>query len=298
MAGGRVVGLGKVEWVPFAPTELPRDQSLDDARSTVFDTSALTEDMEILGAPSLRVRVAATKANAKLAIRLCEVDPQGRSWLVTYGVLNLTHRNGHEQPEPLEPGRYYDVVVPLNFTAHRFKAGCKVRAAISEGLWPLVWPSPDVVDLDIDTAGTRLDLSRRRPPAVEAAIPIALASPLPSDPKGWPVMTVSMAGETVRVVETWPDSPNEITEIGETTSGGRAERRSLFRSRATRTAAVGARPRPRGINGRAGMSRSRGCDHHRRPSRLPCRGALAGHPERRGRQGRPSMTQTIPRVLM
>jgi hypothetical protein len=219
VAGGSAVGLGKVEWVPFAPTELPREQSPDDARSTVFDTPALTEDMEILGAPAFRVRVAANRPNAKLAIRLCEVDPQGRSWLVTYGVLNLTHRGGHEHPEALEPGRFYDVVVPLNFTAHRFKAGYRLRAALSEGLWPLVWPSPDVVDLEIDTARSRLELPRRRPPAVEAAMPIALADPFPSDPKGWPVMTITETAGTVRVVETWPDSATAIAEIGETISG-------------------------------------------------------------------------------
>ena len=48
-----------------------------------------------------RVCVAADQPVAKLALRLCEVTPEGKSWLVTYGLLNLTHRESHEQPAPL-----------------------------------------------------------------------------------------------------------------------------------------------------------------------------------------------------
>ncbi len=42
----RVVGLTKAEWVPFAASELPGDQSPDDALSLVFDTGALDRDTE------------------------------------------------------------------------------------------------------------------------------------------------------------------------------------------------------------------------------------------------------------
>jgi hypothetical protein len=142
LVGDKVVGLAKVEWVPFAPTELPREQSADDAKSLVFDTAPLKRDLEMLGAPALHIRIAGDQEIAKLAVRLCEVGPDGRSWLVCYGLLNLTHRDGDGDPSPLEAGRTYDVAVPLNFTAHRFKAGSRIRIALSEGLWPLVWPSP------------------------------------------------------------------------------------------------------------------------------------------------------------
>ncbi|HEX4742830.1 MAG TPA: CocE/NonD family hydrolase [Caulobacteraceae bacterium] len=219
-SGARVVGLGKVEWVPFAPTELPHDQSPDDAKSLVFDTPPLAAPVEILGAGALKVRVASEQAIAHIAVRICEVTPDGRSWLVTYGLLNLTHRESHQDPSPLDPGRVYDVEIPLNFTSHRFPAGSRIRAAISESLWPLVWPSPQVATLTLDLGASRLDLPVRDPPAKEAAMPIPLAAPLPSDPKGWPKMETSEAGDEVRVTETWPDASSEITEIGETKSSG------------------------------------------------------------------------------
>ena len=220
VVGDRVVGLGKVEWVPFAPTELPGEQSSDDARSRVFDTPPLPADVEMLGAGVLTVRVRADRPVAKLAVRICEVDAAGKSWLVTYGVLNLTHRDGDAQPKPLEPGRAYDVTVPLNFTAHGFKAGRRIRAAISESLWPLVWPSPQVATLTLDLAHSRLDLPVRPRPPVEAPMPIAPQPPMPSDPAGWPKMEIGEAGGVARVVETWPDASGEVADIKETTGGG------------------------------------------------------------------------------
>jgi putative CocE/NonD family hydrolase len=220
ISGAAVVGLAKVEWVPFAPTELPREQSADDARSAVFDTAPLATDLEILGAPTLRVRVAADRPVAHLAIRLTQVNPDGRSWLVTYGLLNLTHRDSHETPAALVPGRAYDVVIPLNFTAHRFAAGQVIRAALSESLWPLVWPSPQVATLTLDLGATRLELPVRTPPAAEAPMPITLVPPPPADPKAWPAMDITRTGGTVRVAETWPTSTSVIADIGETVSGG------------------------------------------------------------------------------
>jgi putative CocE/NonD family hydrolase len=218
--GDRIVGLGKVEWVPFAPTELPREQSPDDARSTVFDTPPLAGPLEVLGAPTLRVRVSADRRIAHLAVRLCDVTADGRSWLVSYGVLNLTHRDSHEHPAPLEPGRAYDVDIPLNFTAHRFSAGARIRAALSESLWPLVWPSPETATVSVDLDATSLTLPVRSPPASEAAMPITLLPPPADDPRSSPTMDIAEANAVARVTETWPIATSEVADIGETVSGG------------------------------------------------------------------------------
>ncbi len=218
--GDRPVGLGKIEWVPFAPSELPAEQSADDARSLVFDSRPLAEDLEILGEPTLQVRVAADRRVARLAVRLCEVTPANQSWLVTFGLLNFCHRNGHEQPEPCEPGRACDIVVPLNFIAHRFKAGSRIRAAISESLWPLVWPSPESVELTLQLASCRLEIPVRTA-TEEPEMDIAPAPPLASGAESWPTLEVVEDGPGVRVVETWPEAVDRHADTGlETTSAG------------------------------------------------------------------------------
>ena len=131
----------------------------------------LHADLEILGHPVARIRVAADQPVAKLALRLCEVTPEGQSWLVTYGLLNLTHRDGDEKPVALVPGHAYDVTIDLSLIAHRFKAGNRIRLALSESLWPLVWPSPRVATLTLTHGASSLDLPVR-PMASDPPFPI------------------------------------------------------------------------------------------------------------------------------
>ena len=80
---------------------------------------------------------------------------------VTRGVLNLTHRDSHEHPKQLEPGRRYEVTVPLDVIAHSFPAGHRLRVAVSPAYWPWAWPSPEAVMLTLH--GGRLDLPVREP---------------------------------------------------------------------------------------------------------------------------------------
>jgi len=157
----KIVGLQKPEWLPFPPEGLPGEQTPDDRKSLVFDSEPLDADMEILGHPVARIRVASNRPVAKLALRLCEVTPDGKSWLVTYGLLNLTHRDGHEHPVALEPGHAYDVTIDLSLIAHRFKAKSRVRLSVSESLWPLVWPSPEIVTLTLTHGASSLELPVR-----------------------------------------------------------------------------------------------------------------------------------------
>ena len=59
--------------------------------------------IEILGAPVVTLEVAADRPLANLVVRLCDVHPDGASLRVSYGILNLAHRDGHETPAPLVP---------------------------------------------------------------------------------------------------------------------------------------------------------------------------------------------------
>jgi hypothetical protein len=105
---------------------------------------------------------------AMVAVRLCDIRPDGGVTRVSYGLLNLTQRDSREQPAPLEPGRYYRVRVQLNDIAYRFPAGHRIRLAISSNYWPLVWPAPQPVTLEMHEADSVLILPQR-PPAAEDA---------------------------------------------------------------------------------------------------------------------------------
>jgi uncharacterized protein len=157
----------------------PADQRCDDGLSLVFDSEVLTERLEILGAPEILVEIASDKPAAQLCVRLCDVAPDGSSRRISYGVLNLTHRDSHAEPSALTPGAFYSVRVKLNDCGYAFDPGHKVRIALSSAYWPLIWPAPEAATLTV-RAGGKLVLPVRPPDAGDAAV--RFEPPLRGDP--------------------------------------------------------------------------------------------------------------------
>jgi hypothetical protein len=127
----------------------------------VFDSQVLERSLDLLGPAVLNVRVASDKPNAILAATLSEVLPDGAATRMSYGLLNLTHRDGHEDVKALTPGQSYDVQLKLNHFGQRLGVGSKVRLALSSTYFPIVWPSPEVTILTIDTGASSIDLPVR-----------------------------------------------------------------------------------------------------------------------------------------
>ena len=183
LASPQTTGVAAGEYCPiWLGPEAPLDQRLDDGGSLTFETVPLAADVEILGAPALTLHVAADRPQANLAVRLCDVHPGGESTRVTYGALNLCHRDGHARPTPLKPGKTYKVRVGMDHVAYRFPKGHRIRVAISTAYWPLLWPSPEAVMLTLLTGKSELSLPVRpkrreklRPfPEPEGAAPLQL----------------------------------------------------------------------------------------------------------------------------
>ncbi len=160
----QTTGVSSGEWCAFgADGEMPSDQRSDDGRSLSFDTEPLNEPVEILGAPLVELELAADAAVALIAVRLNDVAADGASTRVSYGLLNLTHRDGHAAPRPLAVGERYRVRVPLNDVAHVFSRGHVIRVAISTSYWPIAWPSPNPVTITIYSGTGTLELPLRPP---------------------------------------------------------------------------------------------------------------------------------------
>jgi putative CocE/NonD family hydrolase len=175
-------GIAAGEYCPiWLGAEQPVDQRLDDGGSLLFDTGPLKSDIEILGAPVVELELAVDRPQANIALRLCDVFPGGESTRVTYGVLNLCHRDSHEKPSPLKPGKRYRVRLQLDDAAYRFPKGHRIRLAVSNSYWPLIWPSPEPVlmtlftgaksELTLPVRGKRKEKARPFPPP-EAAPPL------------------------------------------------------------------------------------------------------------------------------
>jgi len=74
----------------------------------------------------ITVRSSASTAHAHVFVRLCDVDPQGRSWNVTDGILRLTPAALAEET----------VTVTMSSTAHQFAPGHRFRLQVSGGAHP------------------------------------------------------------------------------------------------------------------------------------------------------------------
>lgn len=119
------------------------DQRPDDGASLCWDSVPLAERVELLGRGEARLRVSVDRPQALLAVRVCDVAPDGASTLVARGLLNLSRREGHERSVPMPVGEPVDVRVPLQSTGYALPAGHRVRLAVSNTYWPWAWPSPE-----------------------------------------------------------------------------------------------------------------------------------------------------------
>ena len=91
----------------------------------VYTTPVLDTDVEVVGEVSAEIWFQSSLPFADVFVRLCDVDPAGRSWNVCDGLTSLT---GADQPGC--------VTVRLWPTAYRFKRGHRIRVQVSSGAFP------------------------------------------------------------------------------------------------------------------------------------------------------------------
>ncbi|MGH8274063.1 MAG: CocE/NonD family hydrolase [Gammaproteobacteria bacterium] len=168
----QTTGARSGEWCGFGSDgDMPRDQRPDDGGSLVFEGDPLEERIELLGAPVLELELRADRPLALLCARLGDVAPDGSVLRVSYGLLNLAHRSGHETPGPLTPGEWVQVRLQLNDLAHAFPSGHRLRISLSTSYWPIAWPSPEPVVIGIRTGTSCLTLPVRTPRDDDAKLP-------------------------------------------------------------------------------------------------------------------------------
>lgn len=118
------------------------DMRRDDAGSLVFDAAPLDSSITVLGFPRVRLQAAHGAPLATWTARLEDVAPDGSVSLVAGAVLNATQFRSTTRPELLEPGRVYDLGWDMHFTSWTFRPGHRIRLALSNAQFPMIWPTP------------------------------------------------------------------------------------------------------------------------------------------------------------
>jgi uncharacterized protein len=126
-------------------------------------------------------------------VRLEDVGPDGAVTLVTGAALNGAQRDSMRAPRPLVVDQDASLNVPLHFTSWIFPRGHRVRVAVSNALWPMIWPSPYQMTTQLrlgGAQGSQLSLPVLRSPgsSVAFAVPTQTApiAGYRSDGDTWP----------------------------------------------------------------------------------------------------------------
>jgi putative CocE/NonD family hydrolase len=90
-----------------------------------YTTDVLDQDVEVIGEVSAEIWFRSSLPHADVFVRLCDVDPRGRSYNVCDG---LTSLSGADETTRATIGLWP--------TAHRFKRGHRIRVQVSSGAFP------------------------------------------------------------------------------------------------------------------------------------------------------------------
>ncbi|WP_051482999.1 CocE/NonD family hydrolase [Thioalkalivibrio sp. HK1] len=161
----------------------PLDQRGELGSMMSFDTDPLEEDIELLGFPMLHADFTCDAPQANIVATLSVVDEERRATLISFGALNLTHRNGHASPEAMVKGQTVPACVQLNACGQRVAKGQRLRLSLASAYWPMIWPGRSAATLTLEN--TRIDLPLRHRRDIDRSLkpfsPPEGAAPLESE---------------------------------------------------------------------------------------------------------------------
>ena len=123
----------------------PKDQRPIENRADVliFTSDVLTGPIESTGPVKARLNVSSNCSDTDFTVKLSDVYPDGRSMLITDGILRMRNRNGNDRWEFMNSGEIYEVEVDLWSTSYIWNTGHRIRVAISSSNYPRFLANPN-----------------------------------------------------------------------------------------------------------------------------------------------------------
>jgi len=166
--------------------ELTVDQRGADALSLAFDSAPLDDDLEILGICQVEIHGSADASPLNWFARVSDVASDGTTTLVAGG-------GRSDRPDPLRdpaapvPGQGIGsapeadrLPLPLHACSWVFPRGHRIRLAISNATWPMIWPTPHPATATVRLGGTGTRLVLPVVPAEDRPAP-AFGDPEPAE---------------------------------------------------------------------------------------------------------------------
>jgi uncharacterized protein len=126
----------------------PYDQRSVEMRDDVlaFSSSILDEPYEATGPIKARLYVSSNCPDTDFTVKLCDVYPDGRSMLITDGILRMRNRNGLDHWEFMKSDEVYCIEVSLWSTSYIWNEGHQIRVSISSSNYPRFLANPNTID--------------------------------------------------------------------------------------------------------------------------------------------------------
>jgi len=175
------------------------DMRADDAGSLVYDSPRLDESIEIVGFPRVRLRASVDATLAHFIARLEDVHPDGRVSLVAAALLNGAQREDPLRPAPLVPGQPTDLAFDLHFTTWTFRPGHRIRLAVSNAQFPMIWPTPH-----------KMTMSLHLGEGTSVSLPVIPPGPRAAPSFGAPQPRLRRRDARYGECESWPSGTQEL----------------------------------------------------------------------------------------
>lgn len=127
--------------LPKGPMDQRKVESRDDV--LLFTSDELHQPVEVTGRIKAKLYVSSDCPDTDFTAKLTDVYPDGRSMLVTDGILRARHYKGFDREDFLEEGNIYELEVDLWSTSLIFNKGHRIRIAISSSNAPRFDPNPN-----------------------------------------------------------------------------------------------------------------------------------------------------------
>ncbi len=123
----------------------PMDQQNTESRKDVliYTTDVLEAPVATAGRIRLKLFASSSAFDTDFTVKLTDVYPDGRSMLLTDGVVRARFRESRTEPKLLKPKKVYEFWIDLGYTATVFNTGHKIRIAISSSNSPRFEPNPN-----------------------------------------------------------------------------------------------------------------------------------------------------------
>jgi uncharacterized protein len=126
----------------------PHDQTSVESRDDVivFTGPVLTEPYEATGPIKAHLFVSSDCLDTDFTVKLTDVYPDGRSMIITDGILRMRNRNGPDHWAWMQPGEIYEIDVGMLTTSYIWNAGHRIRVEVSSSNYPRFLANPNTPD--------------------------------------------------------------------------------------------------------------------------------------------------------